>query len=653
MLLAGLVLAIHLAIPATAAMAADAPDYRGLVNRIEALLGQAAKDYDAGKVDAAKTAVQRSYFEIFENLEGPIRVNLSAQRSYELEAEFGDIRKMMIDGAPAAEVTARIDRHVAALDAVVPALEDGFVLRAERAAGAPPMEEAAPASDAPVPAAPQVVEPYWEDAVAAIRTDLEAAADAQEAGDAERAKTLITRAQFDGYKNSLLETAIRRYVSQSQDIAYNAEFQRILGLAEAGRPARLIRGSARVLAEDLTTHLPGLPLVGAAKEEAAKAPRPQVDWAQVHGRITDAVGQALRMAETDADAAVSLLQDTYFDIFEATGMEGRIGARDPAFKTRIEAHFSKLMALARDHAPAAALEAEAKALDGDLAAAVDMLGGTAGDWLTLFGYALLIILREGFEAMLIVTALLTYLVKIGHADKQRVIVNSVVVALLASVATAILLKGIFRASAASQELLEGGTMLVAAVILFTMSYWLISKAEAEKWSAYIKGKVRGSLTSGSVTALWFTSFLAVYREGAETVLFFQALTIDATDATGVMGIAAGFAVGCVGLAVLYWAMRAGALRLPIRPFFQATSALLYFMAFVFIGKGVMELVEGKVLSPTLIPWAPDVPALGLYPYWQSLLPQVALVAAALIALAVVFRRKRDAPATQPAEGRPG
>lgn len=635
-LLAALLLAVSLA--GTAAAATEsAPDYRSLVTRIDALLSEAAERYEAGDVDAAKTAVQRSYFELFENLEGPIRVNISASRSYELEAEFGDIRQMMIDGAPAAEVTARLESHIAALDALVPALEEGFVLRAERAEGAP---EPAPAAQEVVPAQARTIEPYWEEVVAGIRSDLAAAADALEAGNPDKAKALIQTAHFDGYKNSLLETAVRRHISQRQDAVYNDEFQRIQGLVDDGRPARMVRASGAVLADEMTEDLPGLPLVGIAKQNAEETDRPAVDWAAVRTRINSAADEAMALAaDGDTSAAVGLLQDAYFDIFEASGMEGRIGARDPAFKAQIEGRFSKMMALITSDAGSDPLAAEAAALDTDLAQGVDMLGGAgSGDWLSLFAYALLIILREGFEAILIVTALVAYLVKTGHSDKQRVIVNSVVVALLASVATAVLMKVVFDASAASQEVMEGGTMLVAAVILFSMSYWLISKAEAEKWSRYIKGKVQGSLSSGSIKALWFTSFLAVYREGAETVLFFQALTIDA-DSTGLLGIAGGFAVGCVALAAVYWAMRAGALRLPIRPFFQVTGALLYGMAFVFVGKGVMELVEGKIIDPTLISWAPEVPAIGLYPYWQSLAPQAALVAAALLALVVVIRQR--------------
>lgn len=632
LVLAAVLLLAHLFAAATAS-AQSGPDYRGMVERIDARLVQAAENYRAGRVDEAKAAVQSSYFEIFENLEGPIRINISAKRSFELEAEFGAIRKMMIDKAPADEVEVRIRRHVAALDEIVPRLEQGHRIVAERSDAEPAEDEA----QAGVPELPKTVEPYWEDAVARIHADLTAAGEAWEKGDAEQAKTLIRKAQFEGYKNSLLEAAIRQHVSQKQDIAFNAEFGRIAGLVDSGRPARLIHGSARVMRDEMTALLPGLPLVGAAKEADAS---PSADWSAVAATLRAEVARAVdSAADGDADSAVGLLQNSYFDVFEASGMEARIGARDTAFKTRIEGHFSKLMALARDGAPRESLEEVAALLNADVEQAAALLGGSAdGGVASLFGYSLLIILREGFEAILIVSAIVAYLVKTGNGDKQRVIANSVVVALLASVVTAVLLKLVFRTSAASQEVLEGATMLLAAVVLFFTSNWLLAKAEAEKWSTFIKDKLEGALSAGSLRALWLVSFLAVYREGAETVLFYQALAIDA-DAAGAGAIVAGFIVGCFGLVAVYWAMRMGALKLPIGPFFWITGTILYVMALVFVGKGVMELVEGKIISPTLVAWAPEFIPLGIYPYRETLLPQAAFLLAALVSLAIIARRR--------------
>jgi High-affinity Fe2+/Pb2+ permease len=250
----------------------------------------------------------------------------------------------------------------------------------------------------------------------------------------------------------------------------------------------------------------------------------------------------------------------------------------------------------------------------------------------------MIILREGVEAIIIITAIIAYLVKSGHTDKLKVIYNGCIAALVLSVITALLVKWVFKVSAASMELMEGATMLLAAMVLFSVSYWLISKAEAQKWTSYIKEKVGDSLSSTSLKSLWFAAFLAVYREGAETVLFYQALA-SGTSASGTMAVAGGFLVGSILLVGIYLGMRYGALRLPLRPFFIGTGALLYYMAFVFAGNGMMELIEGKLFEPTLIPWAPSLPLAGVYPYIQTLFPQLLIVLAAVAALVFMAKQR--------------
>src|SRR5882762_8812197 len=134
---------------------------------------------------------------------------------------------------------------------------------------------------------------------------------------------------------------------------------------------------------------------------------------------------------------------------------------------------------------------------------------------------------------------------------------------------------------ASREIIEGTTLLVAVAVLFSVSYWLISKVEAAKWQQFIKEKVSTALDQGGGRALAFVAFLAVYREGAETALFYQALFNEGPNVTLPIsvGIVAGFAV----LAVIFTLFYRYGVRIPLRPFFSVTSVLLYYMAFVFIG----------------------------------------------------------------------
>lgn len=140
--------------------------------------------------------------------------------------------------------------------------------------------------------------------------------------------------------------------------------------------------------------------------------------------------------------------------------------------------------------------------------------------------------------------------------------------------------------------------------------------EARHWKAWLEGKLSHSLSRGSLVGLWLTSFLAVYREGAETVLFYYALIGDANTVSGHMAIGAGFVIGCVVLLLAWLVMRYSVVRLPLKPFFMFTGSFMYLMAFVFAGKGVLELVEGKLFQPTLINGFLKSAGWGFIPTWK-------------------------------------
>lgn len=368
-----------------------------------------------------------------------------------------------------------------------------------------------------------------------------------------------------------------------------------------------------------------------------------------------------------ADEARRTVQMAYFEVFE--NLEGPIRINISARKSyEMESAFGEIRRMIGEKKPLADVQAridwlkaalrevepvldgghrlvaeeQHNALTQDLQKAVTMLGeGEETQW-SLLLYSLMIIVREGLEALLIVAAIVAYMVKNNHQDKLPLIRQSVIVALIASVITAAIFQMLFTNSGASRELLEGITMLIAVVMLFFMSYWLLSKVEARHWKAWLEGKLSHSLSRGSLVGLWLTSFLAVYREGAETVLFYYALIGDANTVSGHMAIGAGFVIGCVVLLLAWLVMRYSVVRLPLKPFFMFTGSFMYLMAFVFAGKGVLELVEGKLFQPTLINGFPEISWLGIYPYVETLLPQVVLLLAALVAL-WVMRRKSAVP----------
>jgi high-affinity iron transporter len=264
--------------------------------------------------------------------------------------------------------------------------------------------------------------------------------------------------------------------------------------------------------------------------------------------------------------------------------------------------------------------------------------------------SLVIMLREGLEAILIVGALMTFLVKMGAAHRKRDINRGVAAAVGASLATAVAIETVFHLSPAHQELLEGMTMVIATVVLFYVSYWLLSKMEVVKWNHFVKSRVNDALTSGSSFALASAAFLAVYREGFETVLFYKALFLTGGAGSG-MPILMGIVLGAVILVGVYIAISRFGVRLPLKPFFGVTSAFLYYMAFVFAGKGVAELQAGSLLPTTVVSWAPRVPALGIYPTLESLLAQgvllLLLVAALLWTFVIAPQRLQNAVALNP------
>ncbi len=605
-----------------------AQDFRAFADDIAQRLDATNELYQQGKTDEAKQKVQMAYFEVFENLEGPIRINISAQKSAEMEAEFGNIRRLIGNGAPQEEVQQRLQALRDEVQKVVPVLESGHKLVAHGSHSAL-----------------DGIDPGWAVAYQALDDNLAAAVSAFEKGNGAEAKKRVQQAQYDGFKNSDMETTIRMQKSARAAEVINRQFAALMKQAGSDDSIDAFGYSVTTLLDDVQEALQGVPAPASAAPPVEDTASAGKDWSGTQKELLAALAQATQTYQAgDTAKAVGQVQDTYFDIFEASGMENAVGARDANFKTELEGHFTKIVGLMNAGKDVASIQQEIAAFSAGLDKALELLGGNQGG-IALFFFSLTIILREGLEALLIVAAVIAYIHKSGHGDKQKVINNSVWWALGASVITALLFQWLLTNAAAGREILEGVTMLIATVMLFGMSYWLLSKVEAQHWKAYLQKKIGTSLSQGSLIGLWLTSFLAVYREGAETVLFYFALAADAKTALDYGYLFGGLAVGIVILAVVYLIMRYSVVRLPLKPFFIFTGIFMYLMAFIFAGKGVAELIEGKAFTPTLIgdgtlfpKWMGDW--LGIMPYRETLLPQLVLLAAALFALWVLFGRKK-------------
>lgn len=611
-----------------------ADNYQKWVDDITQRLNHTEQLLKENKIDDAKTEVQMAYFEIFENLEGPIRINFSAQKSYQMEATFGEIRKMIGEGKPMNEVQAKINGLKNELQQVLPSLVEGHQLNADSQHGVYDN---------------QAIKPYWQQSFKTIDDFIAQAISAYESGDFANAKKAFQQAQYDGYKNSEMEMSVRTNRSSEISAAINQQFYNLIRLSEQPDQMTEIAYQSTQLLQDIEEQLPNLPTTRDEQNTQATQSQAQTpdnvaeqDWAKITTEINQRIQQAITLYEQgDAKKAMLAVQDTYFDVFESSGMENKVGSRDSNFKAELEGYFTRLVSLMKA-GNGDKLQEQATGLSQNLAKAVQILqGGEQSDW-SMFLYSLLIILREGLEALLIVAAIVAYMVKNNHHDKLPVIRQSVYVALGASVVTAFIFQLIFENSGQNRELLEGFTMIIAVFMLFSMSYWLLSKVEAQNWKRYLEGKLSTALTAGSLFGLWLTSFLAVYREGAETVLFYYALVGDAKSAVSLAYLFAGFICGVILLAICYFIMRYTVVKLPLKPFFMFTGSFMYLMAFVFAGKSVLELIEGKLFEPTLINGVPEISWLGVYPYVETLVPQAILILAAIFALFVMKYQSKKA-----------
>jgi len=336
--------------------------------------------------------------------------------------------------------------------------------------------------------------------------------------------------------------------------------------------------------------------------------------------VTSVLNQSIRAFEAgDVEQSAELAFDAYL---KYEGIETALVTKKKELGLRLESSFGRLRAEIKRGADLSHVEKINQGIQSDLQEAQTILEQKVG-FTGLFLQSFAIIVREGFEAILIVAALIAFLIKSENKDKVKTIYQGVIIGIVASFLTAYIIDEVLDISAAKQELLEGWIMLVAVVVLFWVSYWLIMKIETQKWNSYITKKMTQALTTGNVFALGMVAFFAVYREGFETVLFYKALYLYSGNVNS--GIIPGFVAGCSFLVFIFYLINKVGIRIPLKWFFGATSVLLYFMAFTFMGKGLHELQMGEALSLTPANFSPEISWLGMYPTWETLIGQSLLL----------------------------
>jgi len=266
--------------------------------------------------------------------------------------------------------------------------------------------------------------------------------------------------------------------------------------------------------------------------------------------------------------------------------------------------------------------------------------------LPYFLYSLGILFREGLEALLVIIALIAAVRQAGHGSRARDVYAGALIALVCSILLAWAVQHVLGDN--TSDTLEGVFQLFAVVTLFYVSSWITSKSQAKQWMNFIGAQVEAARRSrGPSLALGLTAFLAVMREGAETIVFFQALMAGTTETAERHAIFIGLVAGIFALTLAFIGLRKVTFMIPIGPVFTATSVLLYALAVIFAGQGIASFQESGVIGATFVNHVPTVPMLGLYPTIQTLVAQGILLVLAMAAVVLPMMKKIRVAATRP------
>jgi high-affinity iron transporter len=379
-------------------------------------------------------------------------------------------------------------------------------------------------------------------------------------------------------------------------------------------------------------------------------------FAEVRVQIAEAgrlVDEAVDLAAAgDRDEAYKVARSAYLDYFELAEVPLRL--RDPNLVLDVDFSFAKLRNGIRDgdslgsvRATAAEVHAGLRDVDRVLASK-----GIAAP-LIAFLFSFSILFREGVEAVLLVAILLGSLEAGRASNYRRPLGLGVLAAIVASLVTWLLATLVLEIAPVQRELLEGVTALAAVAVLFFVSFWLVSRLEHRHWMEFMRARVSSAMAAGSGLAFAGLGFTAVYREGFETVLFYQALSIFAKGLG--LWVLLGIVAAAAALAVVAFAILRFGKRLPLKPMLITGASILLLLSVAFVGNAVRSLQEGDFLgvTPVASSWArPPIfisELTGIHPTRESLLVQLVLLVVYIAGAAYMFgikplRRRRAAVA---------
>jgi high-affinity iron transporter len=346
----------------------------------------------------------------------------------------------------------------------------------------------------------------------------------------------------------------------------------------------------------------------------------------------------------DREAAVRLSIEAYLEGIEPA--EATLLSMDAGLVRNLERELTQFRAQIREGAGREAVEARLDRIQELTADARKTLSGSTSGFSFAFLQSAAIILREGIEAALLVALLLSYLAAAGIPELRRYILGGAFAGLVAGGLTWFLAQLVIESSTLQREALEGVTSLLAAAVLFSVSVWVVHNADLKRWKSYIHEKATSAVGTGSGLALATVSFLAVYREAFETVLFYQALWLR-SGSQSFGAIAMGLLAGAVALLAIIVLMFRYGKRIPLKPFFAITGVLLGVLSLVFAGYGIAELQKIGWIQETPLAWVPYVPFLELQPTLEGLSLQLGIFLSFLLSWFYTGAKRplSEAPAT--------
>ncbi|WP_180753459.1 FTR1 family iron permease [Bifidobacterium sp. N4G05] len=431
----------------------------------------------------------------------------------------------------------------------------------------------------------------------------------------------------------------------------NATAQTLDANADLANPKEYAKQRAAQTAEERKK-------LDAAKKNSSKGKGDRT-WSEVASEMTAILDKAYKAATSgNGDEGSALVNNAYYQYYEKLGFEKNVmNAISGDRVSQVEYQFKMTRKTMRDGGS----DKEIKQLVDDLkswlvkdAAILD--GGASGNVngftklvTSSAGQAFLILIREGLEALLVVAAVIAYLVKSGNKRFAKWIYLGVVAGLAGSGLVAVLFTFLFGGSGPIQEISEGVCALIATLMLLWTSNWMLNKSSVEAWNNYIRNKTEAAVAGaqnkvesgqglglGMIASLAMLSFLAVFREGAETVIFYESIYSMSQDAHGMW--VGGLAAAAV-LIVIFLILRFTSVKIPIGPFFLVTSILMAALVVIFAGGGIHALIEGDLIEGTYLSTVPTNDWIGLYPYVETITAQVIAAIAVVVLFVVGFIKK--------------